>query len=57
MKKRKMKKTRKINFGKLINVGIILAIAIFAIYAIIHRINEISSMNYNAFTFLFPTMR
>ena len=57
MKKRKMKKTKKIDFGKIIKAATILLIATFAIYAIVSRIAEINEMNCNLFSFLLTTMR
>ena len=57
MKKRKMKKTKKIDFRKIVKTGTVLLIATFAIYAIVSRIVEISEMDYNLFSFLLTTMR
>ena len=57
MKKRKMKKTKKIDFGKIVKAGTVLLIATFAIYAIVNRIIEINEMDCNLFSFLLTTMR
>lgn len=57
MKKRKMKKTKKINLEKVVYVIMILAIITLGTYAIIKRVQEIKTMNMNLFEFLFPTMR
>lgn len=57
MKKRKMKKTKKIDFRKIVKAGKILLIATFTIYAIVSRIAEINEMDCNLFSFLLTTMR
>lgn len=57
MKKRKMKKTKKINLEKVVYIIIILAIIILGTYAIVKRVQEIKVMNMGLFKFLFPTMR
>lgn len=57
MKKRKMKKSKKINLEKVVYIIMILAIIILGIYAITKRVQEIRVMDINLFKFLFPTMR
>lgn len=57
MKKRKMKKTKKINLEKVVYVIIILSIIILGTYATMKRVQEIRAMNMSLFEFLFPTMR
>ncbi len=57
MKKRKIKKTKKIDIKKVLYILLFIAMLVLTIYAVKTRVAEISSSGYNTFEFLFPTMR